>query len=67
MVNAINSYHEDAWPGLGGPAVLWRVAQPVFGEVVRLREVCSALVEPRPTNLSSVTCNLSFLLCGLLT
>jgi hypothetical protein len=52
-----------------GYTVRWfnGVAQPVFGEVVRLREACSGLVEPGPTNLSSVICNLSFLLCGLLT
>jgi hypothetical protein len=56
MVNTINLYHGDATPD--GSATRW-CSPAGIGRVVRLREACSALVEPRPTILSSVICNLS--------
>ena len=51
MVNTINLYHGDATPD--GSATRW-CSPADIRKVVRLREAGSALVKPRPTNLSSV-------------
>jgi hypothetical protein len=53
---SLGLYHGDATPD--GSAARWCVPAGI-GRVVRLREAGSALVEPHPTNLSSVICHLS--------
>jgi hypothetical protein len=66
MVNAINSYHENAAPGIHGAVVQWCSPTRIW----RSRQASQSLFGlsgASPTNLSFVICNLSFLLCGLLT